>query len=286
MVTLLAKPVAQSVQLEVKQRAENFQRQTQRAPKLVVVLVGEDPASVIYTRKKGETAVQLGLAHETLRLPVTSSPNEVKTALQRLNSDPSVDGILLQRPLPKNFKEEEVVYWISPEKDVDAFHPINTGRLHLGLPCLQPCTPAGVMKILNHYQISPAGKIACVIGRSSIVGKPMAALLLQADATVLHCHSRTPDLRRVTQQAEILVVAVGKMEMIDQSYIRKGAVVIDVGIHRNPQGKIVGDVKHDGLDSHVSAITPVPGGVGPMTIAMLMLNTIQAAENSNISTKI
>jgi methylenetetrahydrofolate dehydrogenase (NADP+)/methenyltetrahydrofolate cyclohydrolase len=278
MITLSAKPVAEAIQKNIRERTQKFVQRYHRAPKLSVVLVGEDPASVIYTTRKGQTAVVLGMEHETIALAADSDPHQVQEIVSRLNANPNVDGILIQRPLPKSFNEDEVLYWVSPEKDVDAFHPTNAGKLFLGMPSFQPCTPAGVMALLEHYQINPAGKIACVIGRSSIVGRPMQSLLLHADATVLHCHSKTPDLRAMTRQAEILVVAAGKMGMIDRSYIREGAVVIDVGIHRNSAGKVVGDVIFDEVATIASAMTPVPGGVGPMTITLLMRNTIRAAE--------
>jgi len=275
---LLAKPVAEKIQSDVKARAEKFYARHNRKPHLAVVLVGSNPASVIYTRKKGETAITLGIDHQTITFPDTATPSEVRAAVEKLNADPFVDGILIQRPLPKSFREEEVLYWVSPEKDVDAFHPENTGRLQLGLPCFAPCTPAGVIEILKYYNIPLAGRTACVIGRSSIVGKPMAALLLQENMTVLHCHTKTPDARVFSKQADVLVVAAGKMELIDLTYIKEGAVVIDVGIHRNHLGKVVGDVLYDQVAPHTSAITPVPGGVGPMTIAVLLKNTILAAE--------
>lgn len=279
MIKLSGKPVAESILEDVRTRTQRFLQKNGRSPHLAVVLVGSDPASVIYTRKKGETALSLGMTHQTVTFSEQSTPPEVKAIVDQLNHDPKVDGILIQRPLPKHFVEEEVLYWVAPEKDVDAFHPINAGKLYLGLPALQPCTPSGVMQMLKHYQIDPSGKVACVIGRSSIVGKPMASLLLQSNATILHCHSKTPNLRQMTQQADILVVAAGKMGMIDESYIREGAVVIDVGIHRTAEGKVVGDVQFDSVAKRASAMTPVPGGVGVMTIAILMQNTIWAAEN-------
>ncbi len=278
MIKLLAKPVAESLQNQVRNRIRVFKDKFGRTPKLAVVLVGNDPASVIYTRKKGETAIALGLDHETLTLAAAATPGEVRTLIHKLNMDATVDGILIQRPLPVGFREEDVLYWVSPEKDVDAFHPTNAGRLFLGLPAFRPCTPSGVMELLKFYQIDPSGKLACVIGRSSIVGKPMAALLLQANATVIQCHSRTPNIRDLTKQADILIVAAGKMGLVDETYIKEGAVVIDVGVHRNAEGKTVGDVIFDRAATKASAITPVPGGVGPMTISILMQNTILAAE--------
>jgi methylenetetrahydrofolate dehydrogenase (NADP+)/methenyltetrahydrofolate cyclohydrolase len=189
-----------------------------------------------------------------------------------------VDGILIQRPLHKCFKESEVLYWITPSKDVDAFHPIHAGELFLGLPTFQPCTPAGIMELLTYYKIPIRGQVACVIGRSSIVGKPMAALLLQADATVIQCHRKTSDLKALTRQAGILIVAAGRPGLIDSTFVRPGSVVVDVGIHRTNDGKIIGDVNFESVAPIASALTPVPGGVGPMTLSILMRNTIQAAE--------
>jgi methylenetetrahydrofolate dehydrogenase (NADP+)/methenyltetrahydrofolate cyclohydrolase len=279
---LLAKPVAESLREKIKHRVTAFKQKHGRAPKLSVVLVGDDPASVIYTTRKGEAAHAAGMEHETVNFPATASPAEVHAAIQRLNADPRVDGILIQRPgggLPKGFKEEDVLYWVAPEKDVDAFHPENLGRLALGLPTFAPCTPAGVMEILKHYGISPSGKLACVIGRSSIVGKPMSMLLLQANATVLQTHSKTPDLPSIARQADIVVAAIGKPEFIDSSYLKPGAVVIDVGINRRADGKVVGDANFADCSTRASAITPVPGGVGPMTITILLQNTVLAAEN-------
>lgn len=278
---LLAKPVAESIRTQVKQRVGAFAAKHGRAPKLSVVLVGDDPASVIYTRRKGEAAAELGMAHETITFPASVSAAEVEGRIRKLNADSTVDGILIQRPsggLPRTFREEDVLYWVAPEKDVDAFHPENLGRLALGLPTFAPCTPAGVMEILKFYGIPVAGKLACVIGRSSIVGKPMAILLLRENATVLQTHSRTPDLRAIARQADIVVAAIGRPEFVDSSYLKDGAVLIDVGINRLPDGKIVGDANFENCKKKVSAITPVPGGVGPMTITILLQNTVLAAE--------
>ncbi|MBC7693350.1 MAG: bifunctional 5,10-methylenetetrahydrofolate dehydrogenase/5,10-methenyltetrahydrofolate cyclohydrolase [Methylotenera sp.] len=277
-ILLSAKPVAESLQADLKGRVEQFRQKTGRVPKLAVVLVGEDPASVIYTTRKGQQAMALGMEHQTLKFPADTAPQQVQDAVTQLNEDPSVDGILIQRPLPKTFEEESVAMWVAPEKDVDAFHPVNTGRLHLGLRCFQPCTPSGIMELLKFHKIPVSGKLACVIGRSSIVGKPMAALLLQANATVIQAHSRTSDLRALTLQADILVAAAGIPGIIDASYVKRGAVVIDVGIHRTAENKLTGDVTFDEVSPLASAITPVPGGVGPMTIVMLLSNTVQSAE--------
>ncbi|MCC7440143.1 MAG: bifunctional 5,10-methylenetetrahydrofolate dehydrogenase/5,10-methenyltetrahydrofolate cyclohydrolase [Bdellovibrionales bacterium] len=278
MLLLSAKPVAESLGKRTRARLEAFRARMGRAPKLVVLLVGDDPASAIYTNSKGKRAIELGLLHETMKFPVNASPSEVRSAIQRLNDASDVDGILIQRPLPPNFPEDEVIRWVHPLKDVDAFHPENVGLLALNRPCLQPCTPTGVMEILRHYGISPAGKVACVVGRSSIVGKPMAMLLLHSDATVLQAHSRTPDLGAITRQADLLVVAAGKRGLVNASHVRPGAVVVDVGIHRIADGKVVGDVDFEAVSRVASALTPVPGGVGPMTIAVLLENTVQAAE--------
>lgn len=280
---LRAQPVLDTIRPRQKDRTLAFTKRAGRPPKLVVVLVGEDPASVIYTTRKGEAAAACGMAHETLKLPATSSAAQVRDAVARLNADPSVDGILIQRPLPRGFDENEVMYWVDPAKDVDVFHPENVGKLVLSVRAnpalLEPCTPAGVMRLLHHYNIEVPGRVACVVGRSSIVGKPMASLLLQADATVIQCHSRTQDLSRHTREAEILVIAAGKPEMIRAEHIRPGATVIDVGIHRRPGGGLCGDVHFESARSVAGAITPVPGGVGPMTIAVLIDNTLTAAES-------
>ncbi len=285
MIQLLAQPVTERLHTQIRERVKLFEQTHRRAPKLSVILVGEDPASVIYVRKKSETALSLGIQHETFTFSPNASPLEVQTLVHQLNLNPKVDGILIQRPLPQLFDEREVLFWIAPQKDVDSFHPENAGKLFLGIPSLPPCTPAGIMELLHHYQISVAGKTACVIGRSTIVGRPIAALLLQAHATVFSCHSQTKNLKLVSQQAEILIVAAGKRGLIDSSYVRPGAVVIDVGVHRNDQGKLAGDVVFEDVSRVASAITPVPGGVGPMTLAILMRNTVTAAEQNQMGKK-
>ncbi len=281
MIKILAQPVLESIYADVKQRSTRFLISHGTPPHLAVILVGEDPASVIYTRKKGKIAVSLGMTHQTLSFPSSTHPQKIKETVHQLNLDPRVHGVLIQRPLPSSFIEEEIVNWISPNKDVDAFHPIHAGRLYLGLPTLQPCTPTGIMELLKYYQINPSGKIACIIGRSSLVGKPMAALLLKADATLIHCHQKTPNLASFTRQADLLIVATGKAGLIDSHFIKAGSVVIDVGVHRNLKGELFGDVQFDEVAQKASAITPVPGGVGPMTIGILMQNTVLAAELQN-----
>lgn len=277
---LKAQPAVESLQKDIVQRVQKVRSRLGRPPHLAVVLVGDDPASVIYTSKKGETALKLGMTHETLRFAATVSPQEVHSAVEKLNASETVDGILIQRPLPASFKEREVLSWVHPSKDVDAFHPETAGKLFLGLPGFAPCTPAGVMALLKHYQVPVSGRLACIVGRSSIVGKPMQALLLAADATVIQVHSKTPSPEALTSQADILVVAAGKPRLIGPKHIKPGAVVVDVGIHRDPAtGKVSGDVDFDAVAPLCSAITPVPGGVGPMTIALLMQNTVKAAED-------
>jgi len=277
MLLLAAKPVIEARRARLREAAEKIRQRIGRPPHLTVILVGDDPASQVYVAQKGKAALDAGMTHDTIRLPDTTGAREVREVVARLNADEKVDGILLQRPLPKSFAEEEVVYWVAPAKDVDAFHPETTGRLHLGLPSFAPCTPAGVIAILEHYQIDVRGKLACVIGRSAIVGKPMAALLLQRDATVIQAHSKTKDLAKLASSADLLVVAAGKPRLIGTEFVKPGAVVIDVGIHRGSDGKLCGDVRFDEVSRHASAITPVPGGVGPMTIQILLENTALAA---------
>ncbi len=279
-VTLTAKPVVEETRRELTERVEAFKRKHGRAPGLAVVLVGDSPASVIYTTRKSELARNLGLHAETIKFDGSASAQEIHRAIQQLNGRDDIDGILLQRPLPADFVESEAIQWISPEKDVDAFHPMHVGALALGLPCFTPCTPLGILRLLKHYQISLRGKVACVVGRSSLVGKPMAALLLRYDATVIHCHSKTRDLPSMTRQADILIVAAGSQGLIHPEHIKEGAVVVDVGIHRTVEGRITGDVDQVEVlaKAKVTAMTPVPGGVGPMTILSLMSNTIEAAE--------
>jgi methylenetetrahydrofolate dehydrogenase (NADP+)/methenyltetrahydrofolate cyclohydrolase len=274
---LFAKPVAESIYTELKKKIADFTKRYSRTPKLVVVLVGEDPASIIYTTKKTKEAQALGMESENLKFPASVDPKTVLRKIEELNLDPKVDGVLIQRPLPGQFDSTAALSWVAPEKDVDCFHPENVGRLTLGLEGPKSCTPFGVMKLLSHYGISVAGKKACVVGRSAIVGKPMAALLLNADATLIQVHSRTSNLTELTKQADVLVVAAGKPKMIRAEHVKSGAVVIDVGIHRQNDGKLCGDVDFESVSATASAITPVPGGVGPMTIATLLSNTVDAA---------
>jgi methylenetetrahydrofolate dehydrogenase (NADP+)/methenyltetrahydrofolate cyclohydrolase len=247
-------------------------------PGLAVVLVGDDPASALYVRNKNRAATVAGLATQTLRLPASTPEAELLAAVARLNADPEVDGILVQLPLPSQIRPQAVTEAIDPAKDVDGFHPLNAGRLAEGRPALVPCTPLGVMKLLEAAQATLDGARALVLGRSAIVGRPMSALLLAANATVTVAHSHTRGLAAECRRAEILVAAVGRAEMVRGDWIAPGAVVIDVGVSRLPDGRLTGDVAFSECAEVARAITPVPGGVGPMTIACLLENTVKAAE--------
>jgi methylenetetrahydrofolate dehydrogenase (NADP+)/methenyltetrahydrofolate cyclohydrolase len=268
-----------AVAAAVKERAAAQARELEArgvTPCLAVVLVGDDPASASYVRMKERDCAEVGIESRDHRLPAETPQDELDELIDRLNADPAVDGILVQMPLPKHLDAESVIARISPEKDVDGFHPESLGRLVRGLPGFRACTPAGVMEMLHAYGIDPTGMDAVVVGRSTIVGKPMALLLLEANATVTVCHSRTRDLPAVCREADLLVAAIGRPEMIDSSYVKPGAVVIDVGINRTEKG-MVGDVDFASVEPVASAISPVPGGVGPMTRAMLVANTLEAA---------
>jgi methylenetetrahydrofolate dehydrogenase (NADP+)/methenyltetrahydrofolate cyclohydrolase len=239
-------------------------------PGLVVVLVGEDPASQVYVRNKERSANTVGFNSEIIRLPETTTEVELLSLIAELNADPQWHGILVQLPLPKHIDEEKVLLAISPEKDVDGFHPFNMGQLWAGNGHLKPSTPAGIMALLDEYNVEIEGKRAVIIGRSNIVGKPMAALLLERNATVTIAHSRTQDLPALAKEADILVVAIGRGHFVTKDFVKEGAVVVDVGMNRDENGKLIGDVAFDEVSEIASAITPVPGGVGPMTITMLM----------------
>ena len=265
------KVVAASVESEIRSTLETLRYR----PGLVAVRVGNDPASEVYVRNKAKKARELGLRGDERIFPVTLSEADLLAEVDRLNRDDEVDGILVQLPLPKHIEARHVIDAIDPAKDVDGFHPINVGRLHLGRPTLVPCTPAGIIRLIDSTGQPIEGKRAVVVGRSDIVGKPVAALLLQRHATVTIAHSRTPDLAAVTREADILVAAVGRARMIDAA--KPGSVVIDVGINR-VDGKLTGDVDFENVKEVAGWITPVPGGVGPMTIAMLMKNTLTAAQ--------
>lgn len=249
-------------------------------PGLAVVLVGEDPASQVYVRNKAAACEKAGLHSEVIRLPAGITEEELLDVVNRLNSDPAIHGILVQLPLPGHMNSAKVIETIAPEKDVDGFHVSNAGLLMTGQPLFRPCTPYGVMKMFESEHVSLWGAEAVVVGASNIVGKPMAMLMLAAGATVTLCNSKTRDLAAHTRRADVLVVATGKPGMVTGDMIKPGAVVIDVGINRLPNGKLVGDVEFESASQVAGAITPVPGGVGPMTIAMLLVNTLEAAERS------
>lgn len=274
---LAAKPYREKRLPELQKTASELTRALGRKPVLRVIMVGDHAASALYVANKEKLAAEVGIDAATIHFPATASATEVRTAVKKLNDDGTVDGILIQRPLPATYLESEVLLWVAPEKDVDAFHPETVGRMVLGLEGFLPCTPAGCLKLLDFYGYSVKGKIACVVGRSSIVGKPLASLLLARDATVLHCHSRTPDLAAITRQADFLFVAVGKPGLIGKSHVKPGAVVIDVGIGKDAAGKTVGDVDSESIAGTASAATPVPGGIGPMTILGLLENTLESA---------
>jgi methylenetetrahydrofolate dehydrogenase (NADP+)/methenyltetrahydrofolate cyclohydrolase len=246
-------------------------------PGLAVVLVGDDPASQIYVRNKTTACAQAGIRTFDHRLPAATPEAELLTLIAALNADPAVDGILVQLPLPAGLDSRRVLFAVDPRKDVDGIHPENVGRLLLGAPRFVACTPFGVMKLIEEAKLPLPGTNAVVVGRSNMVGKPMAALLLNANATVTLCHSQTRDLAAVVGRSDLVVAAVGRTEMIRGEWIKPGAVVIDVGINRGADGKLRGDVEYAGAVARASAITPVPGGVGPMTIAMLLANTVSAA---------
>lgn len=246
-------------------------------PHLAVVLVGENPASQVYVRNKENACIKAGVRSTVIRLPADCAQQTLEDTVRQLNEDASVDGVLVQLPLPKGLDEEAVLRLIDPDKDVDGFHAVNVGRLASGQPGFVPCTPLGVMKLLEDYDIDPCGKRAVVIGRSNIVGKPMAMLLLAANATVTVCHSRTQNLAEIAREADILVAAVGRPRFVTADMVKPGAAVIDVGINR-VDGQLVGDVDFDAVSEKAGLITPVPGGVGQMTIAMLLSNTLDAAE--------
>jgi len=271
------KAIAQELRAELAVRVERL-REAGVVPGLAVVIVGEDPASRVYVRNKALACESIGMRSEVHALPADSSQERVLSFVRRLNDDPAVHGILVQMPLPKPLDKRAVIEAIAPDKDVDGFHYHNVGALVAGDANFYPCTPWGVMKILEHEAIPVEGAHAVVVGRSDIVGKPMAMLLVNAGATVTVCHSKTRDLGAMTRQGDILVVATGRAGLVTGSMVKPGAVVIDVGVNRLPDGKLAGDVDYASASAVASRITPVPGGVGPMTIAMLLANTVKAAE--------
>ncbi|MGQ9801273.1 MAG: bifunctional 5,10-methylenetetrahydrofolate dehydrogenase/5,10-methenyltetrahydrofolate cyclohydrolase [Candidatus Saccharicenans sp.] len=286
---IFGKEIAASIREELKERTARL-KEKGLTPGLGVILVGEDPASVSYVTAKTKGAEEVGIFEETIHLPAESIEEEILKTVDRLNRDPRFHGVLVQLPLPKWVNPDKVINYISPEKDVDGFHPINVGRLLRGEPCPLPCTPYGVQQMLVRSGYSPEGKHVVVCGRSNIVGKPLVAMLMQkkpgANATVTVCHTGTPDLKKFTLQADILVAAMGAPRAITADMVREGCVVIDVGVNRvpdpsSPKGfRLVGDCDFEAIKEKAEAITPVPGGVGPMTVTMLLMNTIEAAERS------
>ena len=264
---------------KVKQQVGEEVKQLSRQPGLAVILVGDDPASRVYVTGKEKDCAECGIASFEHKLPAETTQEELLSLIEQLNADKAVDGILVQLPLPKHLDEEIVINTIAADKDVDCFHPFNVGRMVIGEPVFLPCTPAGVMEMLKEYQIPVSGKQCVVLGRSNIVGKPMAMLLTQADGTVTTCHSRTQQVEEYTRNADILVSAIGKPHVITADMVKEGAVVIDVAINRDDNGKLCGDVDFAAVEPKASYITPVPGGVGPMTRAMLMRNILTAAKN-------
>ncbi len=272
------KYVSAEVRKNISEEIKEFVKDTGVTPGLAVILVGNNPASAVYVRNKHKACLEVGINSYEITMPEETSEDELLAKIDELNADKNVHGILVQLPLPKHISEEKVINRISPAKDVDAFHPTNVGKIVGGKYDFIPCTPAGIMELLHFYNVEISGKECVVIGRSNIVGKPMALLLLAENGTVTVCHSRTRDLKEVTKRADILVVAIGKPNFVTADMVKPGAVVIDVGINRLDNGKLCGDVDFEAVEPISSMITPVPGGVGPMTITMLLKNTLTAAK--------
>ncbi len=274
------KAIGQEIRDEIKERVTALKEHGCQ-PGLVVVLVGDNQASRTYVRNKQKSSSEVGMKSELIELPVTVSEKDLLDQVARLNNDDSIHGILVQLPLPDHIDENLVIRAIDPTKDVDGFHPENVGKMIIGQNAFLSCTPYGIIKLLERTGTEISGKHAVIVGRSNIVGKPMGQLLLQRDATVTYCHSKTNDLASFTKQADILIVAIGKTKFITDEHIKEGAVVIDVGMNRDENGKLCGDVDFETAKTKASAITPVPGGVGPMTITMLLKNTLHSAEQAS-----
>ncbi|HFI0405081.1 TPA: bifunctional methylenetetrahydrofolate dehydrogenase/methenyltetrahydrofolate cyclohydrolase [Streptococcus suis] len=280
MTVIDGKALAAKMQAALAEKTARLKAEKGLVPGLVVILVGEDPASQVYVRNKERSALAAGFKSEVVRVAATISEAELLELIERYNQDDAWHGILVQLPLPAHISEEKVLLAIDPDKDVDGFHPTNMGKFWSGHPVMIPSTPAGIMEMFKEYQIDLEGKSALVIGRSNIVGKPMAQLLLDANATVTIAHSRTKNLLELARQADIIVVAIGRGHFVTKEFVKPGAVVIDVGMNRDENGKLIGDVKYDEVADLASHITPVPGGVGPMTITMLMEQTYEACVRS------
>ncbi len=271
------KAIAAEIRQELKERVPAFEELFGFKPGLAVVLVGQDPASRVYVNNKRKACEEIGYNSFVYELSADTTEEDLLNLIQQLNTRDDIHGILVQLPLPRHINEEKIIHAIIPTKDVDAFHPQNVGQIMLGNPTFMPCTPAGVIELLKRYDIDVAGKECVVVGRSNIVGKPLALLLLQANGTVTICHSKTRDLKEVCKRADILAVAIGKPKFITADMVKEGAVIIDIGINRDENGKLCGDIDFENVKEVASYITPVPGGCGPMTIAMLMKNTYEAA---------
>ncbi|AAT87389.1 tetrahydrofolate dehydrogenase [Streptococcus pyogenes HSC5] len=274
------KALAQKMQQELAAKVNNLKQKKGIVPGLAVILVGDDPASQVYVRNKERAALTVGFKSETVRLSEFICQEELIAVIERYNADNTIHGILVQLPLPNHINDKKIILAIDPKKDVDGFHPMNTGHLWSGRPLMVPCTPSGIMELLREYNVNLEGKHAVIIGRSNIVGKPMAQLLLDKNATVTLTHSRTRQLEEVCRCADVLIVAIGQGHFITKQYIKEGAIVIDVGMNRDDNGKLIGDVAFDEVAEVAAKITPVPGGVGPMTIAMLLEQTYQSALRS------
>lgn len=272
--------IAQEIKTNLKQQIDQLRQKQARIPRLVVILIGENAASISYVAGKEKACQAIGMENELIHLPKETSETALLSLIHKLNADEKVDGILVQLPLPEHIDENKVIYAIDPQKDVDGFHPYNVGRMMMGKPTFLPCTPKGIMEVLA--RILPrdlSGMNAVVIGRSNIVGKPIAQLLLAANATVTTTHSKTSHIKEITRNADILIVAVGKPRLVDASWVKEGAIVIDVGVNRDEHNHLCGDVDFETVEPKASYITPVPKGIGPMTIAMLLSNTLDAYEN-------
>ncbi len=273
---MMGSEVAKDLRRGIAEQIDRLKAQGRRLPRLAVVLVGDNPASLSYVRGKEKACAEVGMASLMIHLPSSTTQAQLMEQIRQLNQDATVDGILCQLPLPEGLDERQVIQEIAVDKDVDGFHPVNVGKLHLKEDGFVPCTPLGCMELLHRMGVDPAGKRAVVIGRSNLVGAPVARLLLNENATVTICHSKTADLPAVCRQADILIAAVGRAKMITADYIKEGAAVIDVGINRTEEGRLTGDVDFDSAVEKAGWITPVPKGVGPMTIAMLLKNTMKA----------
>lgn len=272
------KETARAVRGALCEEISQFVSANRIMPGLAVVIVGSDPASRVYVRNKHKACGEVGIYSVVHELPEATTEDELLLLIDKLNHDPQIHGILVQLPLPKHLDAEKIVHAIDPKKDVDAFHPVNVGRIMIGNFSFVPCTPAGVMELLHHYEIDLCGKHCVILGRSNIVGKPQAMLMLRENATVTICHSRTQNLSQITKTADVLVAAVGKPGFVTAEMVKPGAIIVDVGINRTDEGKLCGDVDFASVEPMASYITPVPGGVGPMTITMLLKNTLTAAK--------